>query len=102
MLLGDRSGIDRRTSEDFEKTGTFHALVIAGLHTAAFGGFLLLALRLLRIPPLASTVLAIAGIACFAVISGLRVPVERAALMFSMYLIARFFFRQRALLNAAA
>jgi competence protein ComEC len=102
MLLGDRSGLDRRTSEDFEKTGTFHALVIAGLHTAAFGGFLLLALRLLRVPVLAATVLAIAGVACFAVISGLRVPVERAALMFALYLVARFLFRQRALLNAAA
>jgi len=102
MLLGDRSGLDRRTSEDFEKTGTFHALVIAGLHTAAFGGFLFLALRLLRIPPIPATVVAIAGVAAFAVISGLRVPVERAALMFSLYLIARLLFRERALLNAAA
>jgi competence protein ComEC len=102
MLLGDRSGLDRRTSEDFEKTGTFHALVIAGLHTAALGGFLLLALRLARIPPLPATLVAIAGIACFAVISGMRVPVIRAALMFSLYLIARLIFRQRTLLNAAA
>jgi competence protein ComEC len=102
MLLGDRSGLDRRTSEDFEKTGTFHALVIAGLHTAAFGGALLLALRLMRVPMWAATPLAIAGVASFAVISGLRVPVERAALMFALYLAARFLFRQRALLNAAA
>jgi competence protein ComEC len=102
MLLGDRSGLDRRTTEDFEKTGTFHALVIAGLHTAAFGGFLLLALRLLRVPMWAATPLAIGGVAGFAVISGLRVPVERAALMFALYLVARFLFRQRALLNAAA
>ncbi len=102
MLLGDRAGLDKRTTEDFEKTGTFHALVIAGLHTAAFGGFLLLALRLMRVPMWAATPLAIAGVACFAVISGLRVPVERAALMFALYLAARFLFRQRALLNAAA
>lgn len=101
MLLGDRSRLDRRTSEDFEKTGTFHALVIAGLHTAALGGFLMLALRLARIPPIPATMLAIAAIASFAVISGMRVPVMRAALMFALYLIARLMFRKRALLNAA-
>ena len=59
-------------------------------------------LRLARIPALPATLIAIAGIACFAVISGMRVPVERAALMFATYLIARLLYRQRALLNAAA
>ncbi len=102
MLLGDRSGLDRRTSEDFEKTGTFHALVIAGLHTAALGGALLLLLRVLRLPPVPMTVVAILCLATFAVLAGMRVPVVRATVMFSFYLLARLLFRERALLNSVA
>lgn len=102
MLLGDRSGLDRRTGEDFEMTGTFHALVIAGLHTAALGVFLMLVLRLLRLPRLPATFLAIGGLAFFASLAGMRVPVVRATIMFSLYLLARLIFRQRALLNTIA
>ena len=32
MLLGDRSFVQRAESTDFQKTGVFHVLVIAGLH----------------------------------------------------------------------
>jgi competence protein ComEC len=102
MLLGDRAGLDRRTSVDFQRTGTFHALVISGLHTAAFGGALLLALRFCRVPPLPATLLAIGGLWLFAGLAGLRVPVVRATVMFSLYVLARLIFRERALLNTIA
>jgi competence protein ComEC len=102
MLLGDRSGLDRRTSVDFQRTGTFHALVIAGLHAAALGGFLLLALRLVRVPRVPATLLAVAGLWLFAGIAGMRVPVMRATVMFSLYVVARLLFRERALLNTIA
>jgi predicted membrane metal-binding protein len=32
MLLGDRSFVDRADAVDFQKTGVFHMLVVAGLH----------------------------------------------------------------------
>jgi competence protein ComEC len=35
MLLGDRSFVDRNESRDFQKTGAFHVLVLAGLHVGA-------------------------------------------------------------------
>ena len=35
MLLGDRSFVDRQESTDFQKTGVFHVLVVAGLHVGA-------------------------------------------------------------------
>jgi len=35
MLLGDRSFVDRDESRDFQKTGPFHVLVVAGLHVGA-------------------------------------------------------------------
>jgi competence protein ComEC len=35
MLLGDRSFVDREEARDFQKTGAFHVLVVAGLHVGA-------------------------------------------------------------------
>jgi competence protein ComEC len=40
ILLGDRSFVDRAESVDFQKTGTFHVLVVAGLHLGALAIFL--------------------------------------------------------------
>ena len=35
MLLGDRNFVDRAEAADFQKTGVFHVLVVAGLHVGA-------------------------------------------------------------------
>src|SRR5208337_755222 len=40
MLLGDRAFIDWTESLDFQKTGVFHVLVVAGLHVGALAFFL--------------------------------------------------------------
>jgi Domain of unknown function (DUF4131)/Competence protein len=40
MLLGDHSFLDRAESVDYQKTGVFHVLVIAGLHVGALAFFL--------------------------------------------------------------
>jgi competence protein ComEC len=40
MLLGDRSFVDRAESADYQKTGVFHVLVVAGLHVGALATFL--------------------------------------------------------------
>src|SRR5260370_12338600 len=40
MLLGDRSFVERDEAADFQKTGVFHVLVVAGLHVGALAFFL--------------------------------------------------------------
>ncbi len=50
MLLGDRSFVDRDEATDFQKTGVFHVLVVAGLHAGALAAFLFLITRTLRLP----------------------------------------------------
>src|SRR5258708_15226079 len=40
MLLGDRSLVDQAESVDFQKTGVFHVLVVAGLDVGALAYFL--------------------------------------------------------------
>src|SRR4029077_3467959 len=44
-LLGDRNFLDKRTAGVFREGGTFHVLVISGLHITFIGGLLLLFLR---------------------------------------------------------
>jgi competence protein ComEC len=39
MLLGDRSFVDRDRVVDFQKTGVYHVLVLAGLHVGALAVF---------------------------------------------------------------
>ena len=102
LLFGDRSGLDRRVLENFRKSGAYHALVVSGLHTAAVAGFLLLLLRLFRLPPLPATLLALAGLACYVALVGRSVPTQRAAVMIGLYLLARLIYRERALLNTIA
>jgi competence protein ComEC len=50
MLLGDRSFIERSESVDYQKTGVFHVLVVAGLHVGALAFFLFWVGRKLRLP----------------------------------------------------
>jgi len=40
MLLGDRSLVEREEAVDFQKTGVFYVLVVAGLHVGALAFFL--------------------------------------------------------------
>lgn len=86
LLAGDRTEMDADTEEAFAETGIIHILAVSGLHT----GFIVLILRLLfgmcRLPKTAETLLVISGLAAFALITGARPPVVRAALMASIYL----------------
>ena len=44
-LLGNRYNLSRSTSERFREGGTFHVLVISGLHITFLGGFVFLIAR---------------------------------------------------------
>ncbi len=102
ILLGQRQQLDRVWQDDFRRAGTYHVLVIAGLHLAAFTGFLLLLLRLCFVPPMPA--LAICSFAAwgYAAVSGMNTPVVRAAAGFTLYAVARAFSRRTRLLNLLA
>ena len=61
MLLGDRSFVERSESVDFQKTGVFHVLVVAGLHVGALALFLFWLARKLRMPQIARTCFVLAA-----------------------------------------
>jgi len=101
MLLGDRSFVERDRAADFQKTGVYHVLVLAGLHVGALAAFFLWAgrrLRLALLPRIALTILALAGFAC---IVEDRPPIVRAVLMAALFLSAKLIYRRMDLLNVA-
>ena len=102
ILLGERRKLDKVWQDDFRRAGTYHVLVVAGLHLAAFTGFLLFLLRVCfvrEIPALAITAAAAWSYAC---VSGGATPALRAAGAFTLYLVARYFSRRTRVLNLIA
>ena len=102
MLLGDRSFVERDRVIDFQKTGVYHVLVLAGLHVGALAAFFLWIgsrLRLGLFPRILLTLLALAG---YAGIVDDRPPIVRAVLMAVVFLSAKLIYRRMDLLNVAA
>ena len=102
MLPGDRAFIDREVSVDFQKTGAFHVLVVVGLHVSAIAVLLFWIGRRLRLPRLWTTVFTLLLLYGYLSVLEQRAPVWRAALMATVVLFGRFFYRRMDLLNSVA
>jgi competence protein ComEC len=102
MLLGDRSFVDRTDAADFQKTGVFHVLVVAGLHVGALAFALYWLGRRLRLSPVWTALLTLLLLSAYVAVVEQRPPVLRAAMMAAIVVLGRFFFRQLDLLNSAA
>jgi competence protein ComEC len=102
MLLGDRSFVERPEALDFQKTGVFHVLVVAGLHVGAFAATLFWLGRRLKLTVIWIALCTIVLIAFYVAMVEQRPPVLRAALMTMAVALGRIFFRRVDLLNSAA
>lgn len=102
ILLGDRSFVERDEATDFQKTGVFHVLVVAGLHVGAFTAFLFWLARKLKLAPLWTALLALTLVCAYVGVVEDRPPVLRAAIMAAIVLLGRLFFRRLDLLNSVA
>lgn len=102
MLLGDRSFVDRQEATDFQKTGVFHVLVVAGLHVGALAAFLFWAGHKLRLSMIWSMAFTLALLFAYVAVVEQRPPVLRAAVMTALVVMGSFFFRRLDLLNSAA
>jgi competence protein ComEC len=101
MLLGDRSFVERAESTDFQKTGVFHVLVVAGLHVGALAVFLFWMGRVLRLTPFWTALMTLTLLLAYVAVVEQRPPVIRAASMTAIVVIGGLFFRRLDLLNSA-
>jgi competence protein ComEC len=102
ILTGESTRLEKAWTEHYRRTGTYHALVISGLHLTVLAGYLLILLRYTTGRPALSMVLAFLAAWTYAGASGMTAPIGRAAGGFTLFLLSRFWFRQTHILNALA
>ncbi len=100
MVTGDRSYLGSALRTPFERTGSFHLLVVSGLHLGIFAAFVFGIGRRLRIGRLPLTAITLALSFAYALLTGFGQPVQRAFAMVALYLIGRLLYRDRGRLNS--
>ncbi len=99
-LLGNKYYLDKPTAELFREGGTFHVLVISGLHITFIGGLTLLLVRFFTRKRLWQFVIASSFLWAFSIAVGGDVPVIRATIMFTILLFSQVIYRNGTLVNS--
>lgn len=99
-LLGNKYFLDKPTAELFREGGTFHVLVISGLHITFIGGLTLLLLRFFTRKRFWQFLIACAFLWAYSIAVGADVPVIRATIMFTVLLFSQVIYRTGNLLNS--
>lgn len=99
MVAGDRTYLAHSLRVGFERTGSFHMLVVSGLHLAIVAACMFWITRRLRLPPVPATLLTILGSFAYALFTGFATPVQRSLWMVALYLLGRIVYRERSPMN---
>jgi competence protein ComEC len=99
MVTGDRTYLTHTLRVGFERTGSFHMLVVSGFHLAIVAGCFFWIAGRLRIPRIPATVVTILVSFAYALFTGFATPVQRSLWMVTLYLIGRLLYRGRSPLN---
>jgi competence protein ComEC len=99
MVAGDRTYLTHSLRAGFERTGSFHMLVVSGFHLTIVAGCLFWIASRLRLPRLPATFVTIAATIAYALFTGFATPVQRSLWMVVLYLLGRLVYRERSPLN---
>ena len=99
MVTGDRTYLTHSLRVGFERTGSFHMLVVSGFHLAIVAGCIFWAARKLRLPRVPATLVTILASLGYALFTGFATPVQRSLWMVTLYLLGRLLYRERSPLN---
>jgi competence protein ComEC len=100
MLIGGRAFFGRELKTNFQRTGTYHILVVSGINVGILAFAFFFVLRWLPMGETAATILTILFSWGYAFLADLGPPIVRATITLSIYLLTRLLFRDRAGLNA--
>ena len=98
-VLGNRFNLSHATAERFREAGTFHVLVISGLHITFIGGLVLLLARRFTKKSVLQVVTSLAVVWAYVFAVGAESSVVRAALMFTLVGLAPILVRPASSLN---
>jgi competence protein ComEC len=100
MLFGDRTSLQQNVRVAFERTGSFHLFVVAGVHIAILIAVLFQFFQQLRMTPWLAALVTVLLTATYAVFTGFGEPVQRALFMSSIYLLVLVVARDKQVMNA--
>jgi competence protein ComEC len=100
MVIGEAAFIDHDTRTDFQRSGTYHVLVVSRMNVTILAFVVFWTLRRLRLAEVPATFLTVASCVAYAIVTEVGAPVWRATLMCAMYLGTRLLYRDRAMINA--
>jgi competence protein ComEC len=101
-LIGESARLERVWTEDYRRSGTYHAIVISGLHVTVLATVLLFVLRFVPVAPAAALALTALAAWLYALVSGFSTPVIRAAGGLTLFLLGRLVYRRARVLNLLA
>ncbi len=100
MVIGEDAFIDRDTRTDFQRSGTYHILVVSGMNVSILAFVIFWTLRRLSLGDIPATVLTLLALVAYALLTQVGAPVWRATLMCAIYLGTRLLYRDRSMVNA--
>jgi len=100
MVLGEESFLRNATRTEYQRSGTYHVLVVSGMNLSILAFAIFWTLRQFRVDPAVAAVTTVVVSFAYAFVVGVGPPVWRAALMLATYLGARLLYRGRNMMNA--
>ena len=103
LVLGIRTRVPESLSQNFRTTGTAHIMAISGLHVAILGGIVLSSAAWAFGRQRRTYILVCFGaVWLYALLTGMHCPAYRAAIMFSLFLVALWIGRPHSALPSIA
>jgi competence protein ComEC len=100
MVLGEESFLRNATRTEYQRSGTYHVLVVSGMNLSILAFAIFWTLRQFRVDPAVAAITTVVVSFSYAFVVGVGPPVWRAALMLATYLGARLLYRERNMMNA--
>jgi competence protein ComEC len=100
MTTGDRTYLTHSLRVGFERTGSFHMLVVSGFHLAIVAGCFFWITRRVRLPRVPAMLITIVASFAYALFTGFATPVQRSLWMVTLYLLGTLIYREGSPLNA--
>jgi competence protein ComEC len=100
MVLGEEAFLRNATRTEYQRSGTYHVLVVSGMNLSILAIAIFWTLRQFRVDPAVAAIATVVVTFAYAFVVGVGPPVWRAALMLATYLGARLLYRERNMMNA--
>ena len=99
-VVGESAFLAPETKTDFQRSGTYHILVVSGMNVSILAFVIFWTMRKFRLGDGIASLLTIVLSVGYALVTDVGPPVWRAVLMLAVYLGVRLLYRQPSMLNA--